>query len=123
MRGNNATILIVFGLLSSCQNPTKASEVEPTPDLRICQPVPTQGKGQWGACIHRNAYKYARASDPAEIVAKAVSSSCGEPVAELVNATSLENRMKLLNETMAAMDAFALQKVIEARAGKCDVPE
>jgi hypothetical protein len=116
-------ILIAVGLISGCAAPKEPVALGDKPNPRICQPVPAQGKGQWGACIHRIAYKYARATDQAETVAKAVSSSCGEPLAELLNATEKEKRVELGNAVMVAMDSLALQKVIEARAGHCEVPE
>jgi hypothetical protein len=109
--------------LLGCENTQPIVEAQTVHNPRICQPIPPQGKGEWGACIHRNAYKYARADDPAEVVAKAVSSSCGAQVAELVNTTSKETRVTLLKDILASMDALSLEKIIEARAGNCDVPE
>ena len=116
-------ILVGVGLIGGCTDRKEMVAAQDGPNPRICQPVPAQGKGQWGACIHRIAYKYARAADPAETVAKAVSSFCGDPVAELLNATDKSKRVELGNAVMTAMDSLALQKVIEARAGNCEVPE
>ena len=123
MLGGRASILLCSGLLVACQNSEQATTIEQAHNPRICEPVPIQGKGQWGACIHRVAYKYARAADPAEVVAKAVSTSCGEPVAEILNSTPKEKRFELLAQINRSMDSFALSKVIEARAGHCEVPE
>lgn len=122
MSGARASILLCSGLLIGCQN-SEHAPIEPAHNPRICEPVPIQGKGQWGACIHRIAYKYARAADPAEVVAKAVSTACGEPVAELLNSKPKENRLELLAQINQSMDSLALSRVIEARAGHCEVPE
>ncbi len=123
MSGTRASILFCSVLLIGCQNSEQVTTIEPAHNPRICEPVPIQGKGQWGACVHRIAYKYARAADPAEVVAKAVSTSCGEPVAEILNSTPKEKRIELLAQINQSMESFALSKVIEARAGHCEVPE
>ncbi len=100
-----------------------ASNKEPEPDQRICQPVPPQNKGQWGACIHLMAYKYAHAPDPAETVAKAVATACGYRVAEAINASPPDERLELAEAITGTDKHLALQKVVEARAGRCGVPK
>lgn len=85
--------------------------------------MPAQSEGQWGACVHRIAYKYAQAPDPAEIVAKAVAASCGQRVAEQINLSEATQRTKITEAVVGSIESLALVKVIEARAGRCAVPE
>ena len=117
-------MLTTAAVIAGCSSPPQiAREREEPTSARICLPVPSQGKGQWGACVHRMAYKYARAADPAEVVAKAVAESCGQQIAELINSTSPADRPELLKAVMGSIDGLALVKVIEAHAGHCEVPE
>lgn len=126
MAGNYIYIILAVGSLAvvGCSDPgTAPAMAEVSPDARICQPIPDQGEGQWGACIHRIAYKFAHAHDPAEVVAKAVASSCGDRIAEQINAAAPNERADLAKAIMGSVDRLALAKVIEARAGRCEVPE
>lgn len=124
MIARNIGIFTAFAALAGCSNATRStSEYDPKADARICLPVPAQGEGQWGACLHRMAYKYAHAADPAEIVAKAVGVSCGQQIAEQINAAAPNDRTGLAKNIMGSVDGLALAKVIEARAGNCEVPD
>ena len=123
MTARNIGIFMAIAALAGCSNPAQTtSERQTRANARICLPVPPQGKGSWYACLHRMAYRYARAADPAEIVAKAVAVSCGQQIAEQINAAAPDDRVELNNEIMGSVDSLALSKVIEARAGNCDVP-
>lgn len=124
MAARNICILIPFAFLVACsETPQDIAAKEAEANSKICQTVPPQAAGQWGACIHRMAYKYAGASDPAEIVAKAVATACGQAISEQINSAEQSERERLAMDIMGSVEGSALAKVIEARAGHCEIPD
>lgn len=82
------------------------------------------------ACVHRWGYRLASAPDAAETVARAVVAGCDD-----APAYSLQARTALLQKHNMAFDGgsmvaererlkgLALFRVVQARAGRCPVPE
>lgn len=93
-------------------------------DDRICHtPSSAAISGDWDACANRWAYRLARSPDPAIVVAKAVATACGDTIAwQVNNADEGEDRQQLAADLMRSLDGFALYYVVQARAGKCDIP-
>lgn len=116
-------------------------------DASICQPfnaaATTTGApgGEAAAlddCLHRTAYRLARAGDPADIVAQATVAACGEALSRW-NTTAI-NQPAAVGTTDSAVDLItgqpssqiaqryqyaqgrALYYVVQGRAGRCDVP-
>lgn len=115
-----ALISTVLPLIAACQ--PKPVEVRRSDD-RICSAAPaTVEPGQWASCIHRWAYRLAKSPDPAEVVAKAAVAACSDAVAWQVNNAKPEDRTQLLADIMRSAPDWALFRVVQARAGSCDIP-
>ena len=93
-------------------------------DDRICHTPPTAVvPGDWDACANRWAYRLAGSPDPAKVVAEAVATACGDTVAwQVNNAEEGDDRRQLAADLMRSLDGLALYYVVQARAGKCDIP-
>lgn len=120
--GLAATLLAIVSVSCSPPEPKKPT-VDRQSDARICQPVPPQGQGQWAACLHLMAYKYAHTSDPAETVAEAAVAACADRSAQAINSSPPSKRLEIAQAIDRSEEAMALQRVIEARAGRCDIPK
>lgn len=68
------------------------------------------------------AYKYAHTSDPAETVAKAAATACANRFAEMVNSSPPNERLEIAKAIDRSDEGIALQRVIEVRAGRYEVP-
>lgn len=82
------------------------------------------------ACVHRWAYRLASAADPAEVVARAVVAACDDAPAYNLRARAgllQKNNMPFDGGAMVAegerLKGLALFRVVQARAGRCPVPE
>jgi hypothetical protein len=92
-----------------------------TQDNRICRSVPSVViAGNWGDCLHYNAYRLARAPGSNREIADAVVTACGDSIAWRYNHTKAEERNQLLDEINSSAPKFAILYVIEARAGHCE---
>jgi hypothetical protein len=115
-------LLIAFPL-ASC---AKGEE----PDDRICLNAPSLvAQGDWGACIHKWAYRLAGSPDPAKIVAEATVAACADAIAWQVNNADVseygpnpEARRELNDRIMASAPDLALYHVVQSRAGHCEIP-
>lgn len=83
------------------------------------------------ACAHRWAYRLAKSSDPAEIVAKAVVEACGRSISMEADASHTAEQVagdpsieygRLLTDMSEIARRHALFRVVQARAGNCDIP-
>lgn len=119
-------------------------------DANICQPFPAAtGTGAPGSeaatlddCLHRAAYRLARAGDGADIVAQATVAACGESLSRwnttAVNTPATANGNGADSDTAVDLvtgqptsqlaqryqfaQGRALYYVVQARAGRCEVP-
>ena len=92
-----------------------------SPDDRICAKPPRLhlGQDQQAAaidCIHRWAYRLAKADGPNREIANAVIGGCAENIDALMESTKQDPA-----KARADFDSLALFYVVQARAGKCDV--
>lgn len=86
------------------------------------------------ACVHRQAYRLAHSSDPAQTVATAVMEACDVPVAAAValirskiytatEGNRSEDRQAsaqvYADDALKSYERLALLKVVEGRAGNC----
>lgn len=82
------------------------------------------------ACVHRQAYRLSRSSDPAEIVARAAIEACEQPIdtAARLSARYTHDTLRLndedhidvrIEQIKEGYERLALLKVVEGRAGKC----
>ena len=136
-------VLLPAVLLAACDDHRTAAA-----DAKICLPftAATSGPGAMGGeavalddCLHRSAYRLARAEDGAEVVASAVVASCGDPLSRW-NTATMNNPAQtdtgaqttdLVTGQSAAPLAHryqftqgrALYYVVQARAGHCAVPD
>ena len=115
MRSYIANVLVASLLLAACAR-------EPGQNNKICLKPPTQASGEWGVCLHSMAYKLARSPDPATVVAKASVAGCAERIAEQINKAKVADRQALAEAIDGSAEGIALFYVVQARAGKCDVP-
>jgi hypothetical protein len=103
-------------------------------DERICSTAPTQIEpGDMMAGVHKWAYRLARSDEPAEVVARAVARACND-VANYAAERSADKlatqvagepervRSEAYTGNMALARTEALFRVIQARAGDCNVP-
>ncbi len=113
------SIALVALALAGCQQAQKA-------DDRICLTAPSEiAPGDMKACVHKWAYRLAQSSDPAETVAKAVVGACNEVAsyaAEKVSPGPTEAGSKAYQDALAIAETDALFRVVQARAGHCEVP-
>jgi hypothetical protein len=104
-------------------------------DLRICSPPPPEVADPTvrserpvvklaEECIHRSAYRLAKAPDDARTVADAVVGLCGEEISAQINALNRVNQDVLRNSAFVEERSrlVALSYVVQARAGRCSVP-
>jgi hypothetical protein len=106
-------------LLGACSEENVALQ----PDNRICETPAAPKRGEWGACVHYQAYKLAKSPDPAEVVARAVGPACSAYVADTINDADPEERFELGKAITSSIEALALHRVIQARAGNCEIPK
>lgn len=127
-------------MLAGCQNSGDPKIctmiIDPPPPPSLDRQMTSQEEVNWNrtraeACLHRQAYRLANSSDPAETVAHAVTEACEAPIAESAawihkvtwdGATSDEQAALSEQARLAAIESygsFALLKVVEGRAGKC----
>ena len=120
----------------------------PAADAKICQPftAATAGAGPLGGeaahlddCLHRSAYRLARAEDGAETVAAAVVASCSDSLSRwntsTVNGPNAADSGGETTDLITGQSASAiahryaftqgraLYYVVQARAGHCAVPD
>lgn len=97
---------------------------EQAADNKICQTAPTTiTPGDMMACVHKWSYRLARSSEPAPVVAKAVVQACNDVAnysADHVPAPS--QKTEVYAGQMAVGETEAIFRVIQARAGHCDIP-
>lgn len=120
MQARRLAIVTVVAL-ASCQQPNKADE-------RICLTAnATVSQGDWSACVHKWAYRLARSPDPAKVVAEAAVEACEDAIeweitegriGKLGPAAKAALTQKLRETALKQ----ALFRVVQARAGNCDVP-
>lgn len=129
----------------SCSVPNeKVCLTPPSPDYS--NPAPSDDgsvavkQQKANTCVHRWAYKLARSPDPASVVAEAVMGACRETLLPLTYALyelgqtdettnpdlALSERtgrhIPLGQDVYDDMRATALFHVVQARAGKCNIP-
>lgn len=102
-------------------------------DDKICATAPNEGaSGDMNACIHKWAYRLAQSNDPADVVAKAVVHACNDVANEVAERVGTGPDAKIgADLERAKTEAYrgivnvgemqALFRVVQARAGKCDV--
>lgn len=112
------SIALVALALAGCQQAQKA-------DDRICLTAPSEiAPGDMKACVHKWAYRLAQSSDPAETVAKAVATACNDVAnyaAKKQGGTDQEIFENYASARQIA-EVDALFRVVQARAGHCEVP-
>lgn len=113
--------------LSSCEQATGA-------DDRICETAPSDiAQGDWGPCVHKWAYRLAGSRDPARVVADAAVTACADAIAWQVSHADLsiiqgegmperQARIAFGEQIMESAPKIALFRVVQARAGNCDIP-
>lgn len=106
----NSLPLIILSL-ASCSSP----------DDRICAKPPRLQLGldlqsTATACVHRWAYRLAKADGPNREIASAVVSGCADSIDAFLASTK-EGEVK----AQTNFDGLALFHVVQARAGKCEV--
>jgi len=110
------SIALVALALAGCQQAQKA-------DDRICLTAPSEiAPGDMKACVHKWAYRLARSSDPAETVAKAVVAACNDVANAAVEKLGTVNQVERYEGTVRLAETDALFRVVQARAGHCEVP-
>jgi hypothetical protein len=92
------------------------------PDDRICSTPAAQTPGAWGTCVHRWSYKLAGSPDPARVVAEAAVTACADAIAYQVNEAAADERLELSTQITEAAPGIALFHVVQARAGRCEIP-
>lgn len=111
-------ILAATVLLAACDQ-------SPKPDDRICLTAPTEiATGDMKACVHKWAYRLARSSDPAKVVAEAVVDACNDVANYRADGSPLENTEEGKRQYEAALaeaETNALFRVVQARAGHCEI--
>lgn len=94
-------------------------------DDRIClTPDSVIAPGDMNACVHKWAYRLAVSPDPAGVVAKAVVRACNDvanSAAEKVGKDE-QARQEAYLGNIAVGETEALFRVVQARAGQCDIP-
>lgn len=111
-----ACAFAAYALLSGCNFDQ--------PDDRICSHAPTQvAQGDMQACVHKWAYRLARAPGAASDIAEATIQACDDVA--LWNSrklTDFEARQREYRQQIALAREQALFRVVQARAGKCSPP-
>jgi hypothetical protein len=114
-------LFLAAALLASCNQADKADE-------RICLTASADvSQGDWGACVHKWAYRLSRAPDPAQTVADATVAACADAIAWQVNNgaekdASPPERKVLGDQIMVSARELALFHVVQSRAGNCEIP-
>jgi hypothetical protein len=71
-------------------------------------------------CVHREAYRFARGTDAADVTADAVLTRCGTVIAELAEETDPRVQgVDAQGAYRAVLRREAVMRVIEARSGNC----
>jgi len=112
---------VIVGLalcLTGCDREQEAKQ-----NNRICLTPGQMVPGDWENCVHRWGYRLAGAKDGAQVIAQAVVNACTDAMAYQVNHSPEAQRKQLAQEIMTAMPDRALFHVIQARAGRCNIPE
>ena len=81
------------------------------------------------ACVHKWAYRLAGSPDSAEVVAKAVTQACVNVIGQDAERAAVqvaghpdeERRQAFFDISMKVMEGQALFRVVQARAGHCDI--
>lgn len=123
--------LAVIVALAACSENTPKSDVAHE-DKSICQ-EPPRYIGRSEDCMHRTAYQYARAGGTNSELARAVAQKCDGYV--LDNATEITTAMhggditgigperdENYRELQALAKEEALRRIVEAKAGHCNMP-
>lgn len=130
-----ATVLTLAGCGARPDNSICTAIIDPPSPKDATESLALQGDAAWqvkraDACVHRQAYRLARSSDPATIVAKAVVEACRSPISAVGPLISLDERDVGVNPPRWVVDSRlrevdglyeqrALSKVVEGRAGNC----
>ncbi|MBO9518070.1 MAG: hypothetical protein J7493_08380 [Porphyrobacter sp.] len=93
-----------------------------TSDNRICSTPPQPVSGDWNGCIHKWAYRLAVGDEASEIVAEAVVTACADAIAWQVNNEPENQRTMTLEAINRSAPKIALFRVVQARAGGCQIP-
>lgn len=103
-------------------------------DDRICLTAPTDiTPGNMNECVHKWAYRLAASSDPATTVAKAVVRACDDVARHAATEDAAGPAVQAAGNPAAVRAEFyatrlsegekeALFRVVQARAGHCDIP-
>lgn len=99
-------------------------------DNRICLLSRTWAQGEMVNCVHDWAFRLAQSPDPAEVVAKAVTRACVNLIDQDAQRTAVKvaghpdeaRRQAFFKISMEVMEGQALFRVIQARAGHCEIP-
>ena len=96
------------------------------PDDRICMTSESVqiDQGDMLGCVHKWAYRLAGSAEPAATVAKAVAQACSDVAVYNTEAASSsgDSKSQLYEGFMAEAEKQALFRVVQARAGNCDIP-
>lgn len=113
-----ALVAMIAGLsLAGCDRATE--------DARICLTPPSAViPGDWKACVHRWAYRFAAAKESVAVVTEAVVGACDDAVSfDLDRAgKSKEEQAQLYSATLDLAEREAQWRVVQARAGNCAIP-
>lgn len=116
------TPLVILIALSGCSGAGQSQQ-----NNAICSTPPSvQIPGDALTCAHRWAYRLAISRDPAPIVAKAVQRACEGVVSyyvqEQYGKADIQTRADVRTEQLAEVESEALMRVVQSRAGGCDIP-
>lgn len=135
------TGLVLAGCSNTGKNEVCSQIIEPQQSSGVDDSLAKQQDPEWQriraeACVHRQAYRLAASPDPAPTVAKAVVVFCESPIDGVARVSAYAERdplairipseetMRVVDERIAEIkrnfEAFALSKVVEGRAGKCN---
>lgn len=115
--------LIIVAILSGCDRAD--------PGICLSPPVLDIGAAERpDACAHRWAYRLARSDDPADVVALATLEACREPImfaaqarldANLAASDDTTPHAGVLEQVRQEALDHARYRVVQARAGNCDI--
>lgn len=120
------TIVLSALLLSGCNQQLENQKA----DSRICTPAPTKAQGEMVNCVRDWAFRLAHSPDPAEVVAKAAVRACVNVIDEDAVRTAVQvaghpdeaRHQTFFKISMDVMEGQALFRVVQARAGHCEIP-